>query len=463
MALRHFGRSTFQLGVFVGAFAIAGTLWTSPSQGQQLDEALAIAYQTNPSLLAARSLLRITNEEAPQARGGWRPNVSATLSAGGTYVNAESQDVTTTNRGSIPRTARLNINQPLYTGGAVDAAVASAEANIQAERARLFQTEQGVMLQAITAYVNVIRDQSTLELQVNNYKRLEKQLQAARDRFRVGEVTKTDVAQSESRVARAAADRTQAEGNLMTSRVEFERVVGIMPGTLVKPNLPSGLPKSREEAVDIALRENFALVRARFQEQSAVNRVAETEASLSPTAALVAQAQQSYDTSGSDNATTTLTAEIQVSIPIYQRGVVFSQIRAAKDSVQRNRLLVDEARRTTVDATASAYEAFNTALARIESLKKEVDSARIALDGVEQEATVGARTVLDVLDAEQELLNAQVSLVSAERNATVAAYDYLQSLGRLTAQDLGLPVEIYDYDRHFLAVEKKYSGTEPPK
>jgi outer membrane protein len=125
--------------------------------------------------------------------------------------------------------------------------------------------------------------------------------------------------------------------------------------------------------------------------------------------------------------------------------------------------LVDEARRTTVDATASAYEAFNTALARIESLKKEVDSARIALDGVEQEATVGARTVLDVLDAEQELLNAQVSLVSAERNATVAAYDYLQSLGRLTAQDLGLPVEIYDYDRHFLAVEKKYSGTEPPK
>ncbi|MCR9070097.1 MAG: TolC family outer membrane protein [Alphaproteobacteria bacterium] len=429
---------------------------------QSLEEALALAYETNPELLAARADLRRTDETAPQARGGWRPNISATGSFGITDVTAESNGTTTTDDHSFPLTGSLNISQPIYTFGRVDAEVDEADANIQAARAGLFASEQNTLLDAVVAYVNVIRDTSILELQVNNVQRLDKQLEATRDRFRVGEVTRTDVAQAEARRARSEADRTQAEGNLITSRVAFERVVGVAPATLTEPSFPPGLPETRDEAVDIAVQESFSLIQAKFQELAAQHVVTQAEGSLLPDLNLVAQAEQTYNTSGGDNEVSTLSAELQLSVPIYQRGVVYSQVRAAKENVNRVRLLVDNTRRVVVETAASAFEDYKTALAQIESLRSEVQSAEIALDGVQQEATVGARTVLDVLDAEQELLDAQVSLVTADRNAVVAAFSLLSALGRLTAQDLALPVEIYDYDRHYLAVESKYYGTEPP-
>lgn len=443
----------------VAGFAVA---IPAPAVGQSLEDALALAYETNPSLLASRASLRQTDEEAPQARGGWLPNISASGSFGVTDVDAKSNNVTTTNDHSFPLTASISASQPLYTFGRVDAEVDEADANIQAARAGMFATEQTTLLNAATAYVNVIRDTSTLELQVNNVQRLNKQLEATRDRFRVGEVTRTDVAQAESRVARAQADRTQAEGDLITSRVTFERVIGTVPGTLSEPPIPPSLPTTREEAVEIALRENFALIQAKFQELAAKHLVTQAFGSLLPTVNLITEAEKTYDTSGGDNEVRSLTAEVQVSIPIYQRGIVHSQVRAAKENENRIRLLVDNQRRTVVENAASRFEDFKTALARIESLRSEVQSAEIALEGVQQEATVGARTVLDVLDAEQELLDAQVTLVSADRNAIVAAFTLMSAVGRLTAQDLGLPVEIYDYDRHYLAVESKYFGTETP-
>lgn len=432
------------------------------AEAQSLQDALALAYETNPELLASRASLRQTDEQAPQARGGWRPSVSMSGSAGFTDVDAESNGQTTTDDNSFPVTGSLSLTQPLYTFGRVDADVDEADANIQAARAGMFNTEANVLLDAVTAYVNVIRDSSTLELQINNLQRLAKQLEATRDRFRVGEVTRTDVAQSESRLARAEADRTQAEGNLITSRVTFERVIGTAPTTLENAAIPPGLPSGRDEAVDIAVRENFTLVQAKFQELAAQHLVTQAEGDLMPSVNLVTQAEQTYDTSGGDNEVRSLTAEIQVSVPIYQQGIVYSQIRAAKENVNRIRLLVDNQRREVVELAASAFESYQTTLAQIESLRAEVQSAEIALEGVEQEATVGARTVLDVLDAEQELLDAQVTLVAAERNAVVAAYTLLSGIGRLTAQDLGLPVEIYDYDQHYLDVESKYYGTEPP-
>jgi len=434
----------------------------APVGAQTLEEALALAYDTNPELLAARADLRQTDEDAPQSRGGWRPSISATGSFGVTDVDAESSGVTTTDDHSFPVTASVSATQPLYTFGRVQADVDEADANIQAARAGMFVTEQDTLLSAVIAYVNVIRDTSTLELQVNNVQRLQKQLEATRDRFRVGEVTRTDVAQSEARLARSQADRTQAEGNLVTARVGFERVVGVVPETLTNPEIPPGLPTARDEAVDIAVRESFSLVQAKFQELAARHLVTQAEGDLLPSIELVTQAEQTYDTSGGDNAVRTLTAEVQVSVPIYQQGIVYSQIRAAKENVNRIRLLVDNERRSVVETAASAFEDYKTSLAQIESLRAEVQSAEIALEGVQQEATVGARTVLDVLDAEQELLDAQVNLVAADRNAIVAAFSLLSALGRLTAQDLGLPVEIYDYDQHYLAVESRYYGTEPP-
>lgn len=442
---------------------IAGMAAGIPSAGaQSLEEALALAYETNPELLAARADLRQTDEAAPQARGGWRPSITATGSFGVTDVNAESRGVTTTDDHSFPITGSLNVTQPIYTFGRVDAEVDEADANIQAARAGLFASEQNTLLDAVIAYVNVIRDTSILELQINNVQRLDKQLEATSDRFRVGEVTRTDVAQAEARRARSEADRTQAEGNLITSRVAFERVVGVVPANLTEPSIPPGLPESRDAAVEIAVQESFTLIQAKFQELAAQHLVSQAETSLLPELNLVAQAEQTYNTSGGDNEVSTLSAELQLSVPIYQQGIVYSQVRAAKENVNRIRLLVDNTRRSVVENAASTFEDYKTALAQIESLRSEVQSAEIALDGVQQEATVGARTVLDVLDAEQELLDAQVSLVVADRNAVVAAFTLLSALGRLTAQDLGLPVEIYDYDQHYLAVESKYYGTEPP-
>lgn len=442
---------------------LAGFSVGIPMAGAQtLEEALALAYETNPELLAARADLRQTDEAAPQARGGWRPNISASGSFGVTDVTAESNGTTTTDDHSFPITGSLTATQPIYTFGRVQAEVDEADADIQAARAGLFATEQDTLLDAVVAYVNVIRDTSILELQVNNVQRLDKQLEATSDRFRVGEVTRTDVAQAEARRARSEADRTQAEGDLVTSRVAFERVVGVVPANLTEPSIPPGMPETRDEAVDIAVAESFSLIQAKFQELAARHLVTQAEGSLLPELNLVAEAEQTYNTSGGDNEVSTLSAELQLSVPIYQRGVVYSQIRAAKENVNRVRLLVDNSRRVVVENAASAFEDFKTALAQIESLRSEVQSAEIALDGVEQEATVGARTVLDVLDAEQELLDAQVSLVTADRNAVVAAFSLLSAMGRLTAQDLALPVEIYDYDRHYLAVESKYYGSTPP-
>ena len=394
---------------FALAPVLAATLLSAPVAAQTLEEALSLAYQTNPALLAARAQLRQVDENAPQARAGWRPTVSASLTGGITDVDTETDGVTTTDDSSVPTTGALTVTQPLYRGGRTRAAVTQADLDIQAQRAALFATEQDTLLQGVTAYVNVIRDGSLQQLQINNVQRLEKQLEATQDRFRVGEVTRTDVAQAESRLARSQADRTAAEGDLITSRVVFERVIGAVPDQVVKPGVAAGLPVNRDEAVDIAVRENFNLARVKFQEQSSQRGVDLVFGELLPTLNLVAQANQSYNTSGRDNETTELTAELQLTIPLYQAGSVSSRVRASKEVANRARLLVDDQRRIVVETAASAYEAYQTTLAQIDSLRAEVQSSEIALEGVQQEATVGARTVLDVLDAEQELLDAQVS------------------------------------------------------
>lgn len=432
-----------------------------PAQAMTLEEALALTYSTNPTLLAARAQLRASDENVSQAMAGWRPTVTSSFSAGVSDTEGKTSGVKTTDATKFPRTGRVSVTQPIYTGGSISATIAGSEADVQAQRASMFNSEQTVLLQGVVAYVNVLREEATLELQLNNLTRLQKQLEATRDRFRVGEVTRTDVAQAEARVSRARADRTQAEGNLVTARVTFERVVGQVPDGVTRPGEPGGLPVNRSEAVDIALRDNFTLVQAKFTELSARHAIDESESALYPKVSLVGQAQRTYDTSGGDNEGTSLSAELQLTIPIYQKGSEYSVIRQSKESANRSRLLVDSTRREVVDSAASAFESYQTALARIDSLLAEVKSSEIALDGVQQEATVGARTVLDVLDAEQELLDGQVSLVQAQRDAIVASYQLLQAMGRLTAQDLGLPVEIYDYDSHYREVSGKLWGTEP--
>lgn len=429
------------------------------ANAQSLEDALALAYNTNPTLLAARASLRVTNETIAQARAGWRPTVSVSSTFGYADVDSKNNATNVESSGdSFPTTGGISLSQSLYAGGKTEASIKQADANIQAERATMFNSEQSVLFAGVTAYVDVIRFESELQLQVNNLRRLEKQLEATEDRFRVGEVTRTDVAQAESRVARAKADRSGSEGLLNAARVEFEKVFGIAPATLDQPVYPPGLPENRQAAVNAAVQGDFDLLNAVFDEVSAGHNVDNQFGDLLPSLDLVAQANQSYNTSGGDNETTTLTAELQLTIPIYQAGFNSAVVRQAKESQNQSRLLVEVARREAIDQSATAYESWQTNLATIDSLRAEVKAAEIALEGVEQEATVGARTVLDVLDAEQDLLNAQVSLVRSRRNAMVAAFQVLETMGRLTAQHLGLPVKYYDYDKHYRDARAKIWG-----
>lgn len=447
-------------GFLVGVLAMGGALFAATgSSAQTLEEALALAYMNNPVLRASRAHLRGVDEGVPEAKSGWRPTVMSTLTLGGTYVDSISA-TSNTSSSSIPRTAIVSISQPLYRGGRTTASVRRAMSDVQAARARMFSAEQYILLQTATAYVDTMRNESVLRLQINNLSRLQKQLEATRDRFAVGEVTRTDVAQAESRLAKAQADRTQGEGNLISKRSEFERIVGVVPNNLVRPSMPKELPLSLEESVSIATANNFALLTAKFEEVSAIEYISVIQGELLPTVKLIGQASHYQDTGGGDNESTSVSLEAQISIPLYQAGAVSARVRAAKEQANRRRILVESSRRQVVDESARAYEAWTTAAARTTSLSSEVTSAQIALEGVEQEATVGARTVLDVLDAEQAMLNAQVRLVGAERNSFVASYELLMTLGRLTAASLALPVEVFDYDRHFIGVQDRYYGTD---
>jgi outer membrane protein len=351
----------------------------------------------------------------------------------------------------------ISVNQSLYTGGSTLASVRQAKSNVQAERSRLFTAEQKLLLDGATAYVGVISARSVVELQTNNLTRIEKQLEATRERFRVGEVTRTDVAQSEARGDRAKADRIAAVGALNSSNATYKKVFGDAPGKLAEPAAATKLPASIEAAVKIGLETNFSLVSAKFEELSALDSVTISKASLLPTVRLAGSASVSKTSGDSDTESTSMSITASVNIPLYSGGATYSSIRS--EEANRRRILVESSRRNVIESSSRAFISWVTAKAQAEALVAEVSSAEIALEGVEQEALVGARTVLDVLDAEQERLGAQVSLVRAKESAFVASYSLLSSLGRLTAKSLGLPVELYDQDRHFVTVENMLYGS----
>ena len=426
-------------------------------QAEKLVEALAFAYENNPDLLAARANLRKVDEGVPTAKSGWRPTVTSSLSLGASQTNSDSGG-TSSDTSSFPGSLSLSVNQSVYDGGRTEISVRQAETNVQTERSRLFTAEQNVMLSGATAFVDVISARSVVELQTNNLNRLEKQLEATRERFKVGEVTRTDVAQAEARVDRAKADKIKATGDLTSSNSTYQRVIGKRAGELQQPEEVKDLPREITEAVNYALENNFSLIAAKFEELSALDGVSLSQSSLRPTVTVNGSASHSETSGDADSSSTSLSLNANISIPLYQAGAVYSGIRSAKEEANRRRILVEAARRNVIETSSKAFTAWTTARAQAEALEAEVASAEIALEGVEQEALVGARTVLDVLDAEQERLSAQVRLVRASRDNFVAAYTLLSALGKLTAKNLGLPVEIYNYDKNFVRVRNLYYG-----
>ncbi|MGE4221420.1 MAG: TolC family outer membrane protein, partial [Alphaproteobacteria bacterium] len=350
------------------------------------------------------------------------------------------------------------VTQNLYDGGQTTAATDRAENDIRAERARLDDTEQDLLLDVASAYMSVLRDQAVLELNRNNERVLGRQLDATSDRFDVGEVTRTDVAQAEARVSGSTADRIQAEGQLEISRAQYLRIVGKLPEALQDPPVQENLPKSRDEAITLATEGNPNVRAATFDQQSAQGLVRQIEGELLPTVDLVGRAQKSRNVSASDSSLDSLALTAQLTVPIYQQGEVTSRVREAKHMVSRSQQIIEEARRVAAEDAKSAWERLETARARRASLNSEVRAAQIALDGVRQEARVGSRTVLDVLDSEQELLDAQVDLVRAERDEVVARFEVLAAVGQLTARSIGLGAELYDPEVHYTQVRGKLWG-----
>lgn len=436
-----------------------GGIVANGASAESLEEALIKAYQSNPTLEAGRASLRATDEEVSQALSNWRPNVSLSGEAGFRDLDTD-QNGTETDNSLTPYTVGAEVVQPLYRGGRTVAETDRAESRIRAARAALRSSEQDVLLQVATAYFNVLRDTAVVELNQNNVRVLERQLEATRDRFSVGEVTRTDVSQAEARLAGSKADLISAQGNLANTRAQYERLVGNKPDNLEIPNPLSGLPTSVTDVLVIAQEQHPDVVQAQYTEDAAKSDIRLSEGSLYPEVNLSAGVQRAYEASQEDLTADSAEILAQVTVPLYQKGAVYSSVRAAKQTAGQARVQVDEARRAVIENATSSWETLVTARASIESQQAQVSSAEVALDGVQREASVGSRTVLDVLDQEQELLQARVNLVGSRRDAAVAEFQVKAAMGALNAQVLGLPVEIYDTESNYNKVKDQWWGTD---
>jgi TolC family type I secretion outer membrane protein len=454
-----------------------------PASAQTLTEAFAYAYNNNPLLLAERAKLRATDEQVPQALSGWRPTVTFTGNAGFTRAGVEQPGVNTTGifgqvqgpcngpagttcttptqfASFVNRSLDLRVTQPLYRGGQTEAQTRQAINTVHAIRAETLGVETTVLQSVARAYLDVVRDQTLVEVARSNEQVLKKQLDATRDRFRVGEVTRTDVAQAESSLAQATAQRIAAEGTLEGSRAGYTHAVGHPPGRLVMPRERPVLPVSRDEALSLAMRDNPTVIQAAFSELAARDTVDQIRGQLLPQISIVGDLNRSFGSSFSFRNARQDSASIsaQLTMPLYEGGRIYAQTRAAQQAVGFQRSQLDEARRTAMQNATSSWETLHAARAAIASFSAAVKAAQIALEGTQQEALVGSRTVLDVLIAEQQLFTTQQQLVTAQHDAALQEFNLAAVTGRLIAPHLKLPVKLYDMERHYKQVKDKWLG-----
>ena len=437
---------------WLAAVSLAGlSLSASGASAETMAEAIAMAYASNPTLQAQRAQLRALDENWYQARAGYRPTLSAsgratwsetTIPGTNPLVDVES------NSGS----AVLSLSQPIYTGGRVAAAVSASEADSLAGRETLRRVEAQVLGQVIQSYVDVRRDQEALRIRQTNVAVLQRQLDESRARFEVGEITRTDVAQSEARLAAAAALLNSAQATLATSRATYEAVVGQAPGDLApEPPIGTLLPGSIEQAWDLAESGSPILRAAEYAEQASRARVTGARAEQMPTVALQGQLGYSGLVSPlhTDAYSRALSGGAVVTVPLFTGGQTLSRVRAATERNNIDRLGVENARRTVRQSITQSWSALQAARSNIEATDKQVRAARIAAEGVVQEQRVGLRTTIDVLNAEQELRAAELSQISARRDEYVAAAGVLGQVGRLQAGYLVPEIPRYDPAANF--------------
>jgi outer membrane protein len=427
------------------AVALASVSWLAVSAGsasaETLQEALALAYQTNPTLLAQRANQRALDESIPQARSSYRPTVNVGIGASYTRTDIKGVDVTDVDNASL----EVSLSQTLYSGGRIGHAVSAAEANVLAGRENLRAVEQQVLASVIQAYVGVQRDMQILQIRQDNLAVLRRQLDESNARFEVGEITRTDVAQSESRLASSEADLANAQAQLSVSRAAYAAVVGQAPTNLVTPPELPGVPTDFEQALDVGLVENPSIVAADYTLQAAEARVAAARSAYLPQAGLTASYGGSGDLSQFDLADrSSLTVGAQISVPLFTGGLNASRVAQALETANAAKISIDGERRGVLQDVSSAYAQVISTKATVTAGNEAVRAATVAAEGVRQEAQVGLRTTLDVLNQELELRAAQVQLVSAVANAYIAQSSLLAAMGRLEGPNLVPSLEAYD-------------------
>jgi outer membrane protein len=446
-----------------GVGSLAGlvlALATSSPQAQTLTQALAETYNTNPQLLAQRALLRATDEQVPQALSFWRPTVNF---AGQVGFSTNSLEEPLIGRRHIllrPDLLQFQANQPIYRGGRTEAQTRQAINTVESTRAQTLAVETAVFQAVAMAYLDVVRDQALVEVNRNNVEVLRKQLEATQDRFRVGEVTRTDVAQAEASLAQAQGQLVTQQGQLEISRAEYVRAVGHPPGRLILPRDRPALPATREEALSLASNNNFNVISATFAELAARDNIDVVRGQLLPQVSVVGTLSRSYDQATSFKGGLLNSAQItaQLTMPLYEGGAIYSQTRQAEQTVGQRRSQVDDARRAAVQTATQFWSTLEAARASISSFAAAVRAAQIALQGTQQEALVGTRTVLDVLIQNQTLLTTQSQLVTAQHDGALAEFNLAASVGRLIAPELRLPVKLYDMEQHYKKVKDKWIG-----
>jgi outer membrane protein len=444
--------------------AVSAALLATGARAETIGGALAKAYLNNPDINQQRAAVRVQDENIPKANSGYLPNISAEADAGLLHMEEDSPHTSDFQSNTKPHGVGLTVTQNVWNGNRTGNSVRQAESNVFGQREQLRNTEQNVLLSAVTDYMDVLRDTAILDLDRNNVEVLQEQLRQTQDRFNVGEVTRTDVAQAEASLAGARATALGAQSQLQASLAKYRQAIGDDPKSLtpVAP-LSRQLPKALPQAISISQLEHPAIVAMLHGVDAAALQIKIAEGALYPTVGVTGQLQKRFDYNGTPGQQL-YTASIvgQISVPIYDGGLSYATTRQAKEQLSQTELQTELQRDNVRAAVVAAWGANENSSGVLRAARAEVQAAEVALAGVREEAKVGQRTTLDVLNAQQTLLNARVQLVTAQHDSVVNSYSLLSAIGRLSIQTLGLAVPEYDPRVHFDQVKNKLWGLRTP-
>jgi outer membrane protein len=458
MRVWHTSRLVLAGSVVAGSLVLGAT----GAGSQTLDRALAQAYQNNPTLNAERAATRAVDERVPQALSGFRPQISADADVGRVWTRSRGPGGTTS-RSATPYGYGLTITQNVFNGFRTVNQTRSAEAQVLGARETLRNTEQNVLLDAVIAYMDVLRDGAIVELQRQNLEALSEQQRATKDRFDVGELTRTDVAQADARVAQAESELTAARARLNASRAAYRRDIGVDPVRLMPARPVEHLvPRSLEPALAAGTEHHPAIAAARHGVDAASLQVKVAEGELLPVVSLQGSVSRDHNPSAATDRSESASLFGRLSVPLYQGGAEYSRIRESKEVLGQRRLEADVTRDAVRAAVVQSFGLLSAARFQVEAAQAQVNAAQIALNGVQEEYRVGQRTTLDVLNAQAELVSARSLLITAQRDRVVNSYSLLAAIGRLNSDELRLKVQAYTPEVHYHQVRDSWFGVRTP-